>query len=431
MKASVTDLAALGGPPEFASDLHVGRPNIGDQSRFLSYVSDMFTRRWLTNHGPLVREFEARIALLSGAKHCIALTNATVGLEIAARAAGLKGEVIVPSFTFIATAHSLEYQGITPVFCDVDPITHTIDPARLEALITPRTTGIVGVHLWGRTCNAEAIAEVARRHRLVVLYDAAHAFGCTRHGRPLGDFGLASVLSFHATKFLNAFEGGAVLTNDDDFAERVRQMHNFGFSRHDQVDSVGTNGKMTEVAAAMGLTSLDAMDDFIAVNRRNYQAYRSGLDSVRGLRVIQYDETESNNFQYVVVEIDEATAGISRDTLLHLLHKERVLARRYFHPGCHNASPYRDRPLPSDRLPVTNTLIHTVLAFPTGTSVDELTVARICGIVRFAVENGAEIRARLGAPTAQKPLPLPADAQAAPVLPALVSTPLPPQLNAA
>jgi len=179
MKKSVEDLAILGGSPAFDVMLHVGRPNIGNRERFLERINDMLDRRWLTNRGPYVQEFEKKIGGLIGVKHCIAMCNGTVALEIAIRATELTGEVIVPSFTFIATAHALQWQGITPVFCDIDANSHNIDPGRVEELITPRTTGIIGVHVWGRPCDVESLAEIARRRNLKLLYDGAHAFGCS------------------------------------------------------------------------------------------------------------------------------------------------------------------------------------------------------------------------------------------------------------
>src|ERR1051325_9852974 len=176
------ELAIFGGRPAFEQTLHVGRPNIGDRRKFASRVDDILDRRWLTNDGPYVSEFEQRIIELTGVKHCIVTCNATIALEIAIRALGLKGEVIVPSFTFIATAHALQWQEITPVFCDIDPHTHTLDPRLIERMITPRTTGILGVHLWGRPCDTEALSEIALRRRLDVLFDASHAFGCSHGG---------------------------------------------------------------------------------------------------------------------------------------------------------------------------------------------------------------------------------------------------------
>jgi dTDP-4-amino-4,6-dideoxygalactose transaminase len=242
----------------------------------------MLDAKWLTNNGPLVREFESEVAEFVGVKHCIAMCNATVALEIAVRAAGLGGEVIVPSFTFVATAHALQWQEVTPVFCDIDPRTHNIDPAKVEQLITPRTTGIIGVHLWGRPCDTEALAEVAERRNLTLMFDAAHAFGCSHSGRMIGGFGLAEVFSFHATKFFNMMEGGAVVTNNDELAARIRLMKNFGFSGNDNVVYIGTNGKMSEINAAMGLTNLASLDEFESANRRNYEAYRFGLAGIPG-----------------------------------------------------------------------------------------------------------------------------------------------------
>jgi len=392
MKKSVEDLAILGGSPAFDVMLHVGRPNIGNRERFLERINDMLDRRWLTNRGPYVQEFEKKIGGLIGVKHCIAMCNGTVALEIAIRATELTGEVIVPSFTFIATAHALQWQGITPVFCDIDANSHNIDPGRVEELITPRTTGIIGVHVWGRPCDVESLAEIARRRNLKLLYDGAHAFGCSHKGRMIGNFGDAEVFSFHATKFFNTFEGGAVVTNNDELAAKIRLMKNFGFAGLDNVIYIGTNGKMNEASAAMGLTVLESLNEIIEVNRRNYQAYRDGLADLPGVQLISYDERERCNFQYIVVEIDEAEAQISRDLLVDILHAENVRARRYFYPGCHRMEPYRSySPNAGLMLPETERIVKRVLSLPTGTSVDVKDINQICEIIQFVVEHGEEI----------------------------------------
>ncbi len=389
---SAADLAILGGTPAFAEPLHVGRPNIGDRARLLERINDLLDRRWLTNDGVYVQQFERAVAERAGVRHCVAMCNATVALEIAVRALGMKGEVIVPSFTFVATAHALQWQEITPVFCDVDPRTHTLDPARVEELITPRTTGILAVHLWGRACQVDALAEIAARRGLRLLFDAAHAFGCTHRGRPVGGFGDAEVFSFHATKFLNSFEGGAVVTDDAELAARVRLMKNFGFADYDEVVYVGTNGKMNEAAAAMGLTSLESMDEFVAVNRENYALYSAGLEGTPGISLLRYDPAEASNYQYLVVEVDEAEAGIDRDTLQRVLHAENVLARRYFFPGVHRMEPYRSYfPQARLHLPQTERLARRVLSLPTGTAVGGPEVATVCAIIRAAVAASAEI----------------------------------------
>ncbi len=396
VEETIENLAIFGGTPAFATKLHVGRPNIGDRASLLARIEDLLDRRWLTNDGPFVQEFEAKLANFLGVKHCIAMCNATIGLEIAIRALGMSGEVIVPSFTFAATAHALQWQEITPVFCDVDPQTHNLDPQRIESMITPRTTGIIGVHVWGRPCAIEALEEIAQRRGLKLLFDAAHAFGCSHNGKMIGGFGHAEVFSFHATKFFNTFEGGAVVTNDDALAQTIRLMKNFGFAGYDNVIHVGTNGKMNEVSAAMGLTGLESLDEFIAVNRRNYYAYKQELDGINGVRLIDYNDRERNNYQYVVLEIDEEITGISRNQLVEILHAENVLARRYFYPGCHLMEPYRSH-FPHARLllPVTERLTQRVLSLPTGTAVGVDDIAAIGDIIRFVVRRGNEISSRL------------------------------------
>ncbi len=391
-KTSVDELAVYGGPPAFEEALHVGRPNIGNRERLLGRINDILDRRWLTNRGRYVQEFERRIADVVGTKHCIAMCNGTVALEIAIRAVGLTGEVIVPSFTFIATAHALQWQEITPVFCDVDPRTQNMDPRLVVRMITPRTTGIIGVHVWGRPCDIEALADIADRHNLKLLFDAAHAFGCSYKGRMIGNFGGAEVFSFHATKFFNAFEGGAVVTNDDDLATKMRLMSNFGFAGYDNVVHIGTNGKMNEVSAAMGLTGLESLDEFVAANYRNYHLYQQELSNVPGICMLTYDESESCNYQYIVLEIDEPIAGVSRDRLVEILHAENVMARRYFYPGCHRMEPYRSY-FPHAGLLLTNTerLASRVLLLPTGTAVGEEEVRGICGLIRLVVENSGRL----------------------------------------
>lgn len=372
-------------PPAFCSPLHVGRPNIANQERFLERTREMLDRRWLSNNGPLVQEFEKAIADFVGVKHCICVCNATIGLEIAIRAAGLSGEVIVPSYTFIATAHALQWQEITPVFADIDPATHNIDPEKVERLITPRTTAILGTHVWGRSNAVEALAEIADRRGLKLMFDAAHAFGCSHKGQMLGGFGLAEIFSFHATKFLNSFEGGAITTNDDELATKIRLMTNFGFSGYDNVIHLGTNGKMTEVCAAMGLTNLEGIADLISLNQRNYGLYKAGIGGMPGVELIHYDPAERGNYQYVVAEVDEAAAGMTRDDLVAVLHSENVLARKYFWPGCHRMEPYRSL-YPNAHLLLTETdrVAAEVIVLPTGTGVSPEDIAAICGIIRDA-----------------------------------------------
>lgn len=366
----------------FQEPLHVGRPNIGDRETFSRYVDEIFDRQWLTNDGPLVQQLERRIAEYVGVKHCVAMNSGTIALEIAIRALGLNGEVIVPSYTFIATAHALHWQGISPVFADVDSKTHNLDPTAVRRMITTRTTGIIGVHLWGRPAAVDELQAIADEHSLQLMFDAAHAFGCSLNGKMIGGFGRAEVFSFHATKFFNTFEGGAVLTNDDELAEKIRLMRNFGFGGVDKVIYPGTNGKMVEICAAMGLTNLDAIDGVIEVNRNNYHAYADALAGLPGISLVEYNEAERNNFQYIVVNVGEECPA-SRDDIVAGLQAENVLARKYFWPGCHRMKPYRDLyPNAGLMLPVTERIAENVLVLPTGTSISSDSIVLIAEVIR-------------------------------------------------
>jgi len=375
--------ARYNGRPEFSEPLHVGRPNIGNRERFLQRINEMLDRRWLSNDGPLVREFEAAVAGYIGVKHCIALCNATVGLEIAIRATGLKGEVIVPAYTFVATAHALTWMGIRPIFADIDPGTHNVDPVSVERLITPQTTGIIGVHVWGRPCDTKALEDIGRSHSLTVMYDAAHAFGSSCRGIMVGNFGECEVFSFHATKFLNSFEGGAIVTNNDALAEKIRLMRNFGFKGFDNVVTMGTNGKMSEPSAAMGLTSLESVEELIAINVRNHASYGNYLSGIPGIHLLERGDGERHNYQYIVIEVDALKYGKSRDELVDKLHAENVIARKYFWPGCHRMQPYAyEQHGAALTLQETEKVAARVIVLPTGQAVDDEIICRICTIIK-------------------------------------------------
>jgi dTDP-4-amino-4,6-dideoxygalactose transaminase len=398
LKTGIDDLAILGGKPAFSEKLPVGRPNVGNRKRLMKRINELLDRRWLTNDGPLLQEFERRIAAMVDAKQCIAICNGTLALEIAVRALDLKGEVILPSMTFIATAHALQLQGITPVFCDIDPCTHNVDPSRVAQMINSRTTGIIGVHLWGRPCDVDALTEIAQHYNLKLLFDAAHAFACSYKGRMVGGFGDAEVFSFHATKFFNTFEGGAVVTNDDKLASKLRLMRNFGFAGYDNVVCIGTNGKMSEISAAMGLTSLESLEKFVAVNRRNYKEYQQELTDLPGVRLLTFDEGQRCNYQYVVLEIDKDSTGISRDLLVQILWAENIIARRYFFPGCHRMEPYRSYyPNAGRTLPVTERVAERLLVLPTGMAVSKDGIHEICTIIRLVIADSEETMRRLDA----------------------------------
>jgi dTDP-4-amino-4,6-dideoxygalactose transaminase len=388
------ELAIFSGQVAFTRPLHVGRPNIGDRSALLDRINGALDRRWLTNDGELVQEFEAKVAEITGARACVAVVNATVGLELVARALGLSGEVILPGWTFIGTAHALSWVGLTPVFADVDPATHNLDADAVDRAVTPLTTAILGVHLWGRPCDADRLADTAARHGLPLIFDAAHAFGCSYQSGPVGGLGTASVFSFHATKVVSAGEGGAITTNDASLATRLRRMRNFGFYDYDAVTELGTNAKMNELSAAMGLTSLESLDGFIDINRRNYAAYERALGGIPGIQLLSYADGDRHNYHYIVLELTESGNAISRDDLVAVLHAENVLARRYFYPGCHRMEPYRQARV---------TLLHTealserVVVLPTGTSISTEEIETICSIIRVAIKNSEAVTERLRA----------------------------------
>jgi dTDP-4-amino-4,6-dideoxygalactose transaminase len=376
------DLAINGAPPAFDEPLHVGRPNICNGDEFMRRMQQILDNQWLTNNGPMVQEFEQRIAARLGVKHCVAMCNGTIGLEIAIRALGLSGEVIVPSYTFVATAHALQWQGITPVFADIDPATHNLAPGAVQRMITPRTTGIIGVHLWGRAAPVDELQIIANEHGLKLMFDAAHAFGSTFKGESIGRFGACEVFSFHATKAFNSMEGGAVTTNDDELAEAMRLMRNFGFAGYDNVIHPGTNGKMIEACAAMGLTNLDGFDEVVATNRQNYSAYREALAGIPGITLLGYDPAEHNSHHYVVIEVDE-TCPTSRDAILAALQAENILARKYFWPGCHMMKPYRDLfPHAGLLLPHSVAVSEQVIVLPNGCAVTGIGIILIGDVIR-------------------------------------------------
>lgn len=380
--ATAADLAIHGARPAYAETLHVGRPNIGDRARFFELTTQMLDRRMLTNNGPLVLELERKLAAFLGVKHVVAMCNGTVALEIAIRALGLTGEVILPSYTFVATAQALHWQAITPVFADIDPATHNLDPDAVEQMITPRTSGIIGVHVWGRPAPVEALQEIADRRGLALMYDAAHAFGCSHRGRMIGGFGRAEVFSFHATKFFNCFEGGAVATNDDELAVSMRYMRNFGFETFDKAVFPGTNGKMPEVCAAMGLTNLDFLPTVVATNQHHHAAYTDAFSVLPGISIMPYDAGESNNWQYVIAEVGDE-CPVSRDEIVAALHAEGILARKYFWPGCHNMKPFKELfPHAGLVLPNTPKVAERVIVLPTGTALPADAVATIASVIR-------------------------------------------------
>lgn len=383
-------LAVDGGAPAFAEPRYVGTPNIVNRGRFHELLDDALDRRWLTNRGPFVHRFEEMIAERAGVPHAITVTNATVGLELLLRAMDVDGEVIVPSYTFVATAHAVRWLGMRPVFADVDPTTHLIDPWSVRRVVTSRTRAILGVHLWGRAADDAGLRAVADDLGVPLVYDGAHALGSTTRSGPVLALGDAAVVSFHATKFLSSFEGGAVVTDDGDLAERIRRMSNFGFAGRDQVDWLGTNAKLSEVHAAMGIAQLEVIDETLAASHHRMELYAHHLRGIPGLRLLTDPPGVISNGQYIVVEVDAPSFGRSRDELVDALEAENVMARRYFWPCAHRMQPYlSEDPNAGLLLPETERLAGTVIVLPTGTAMSERDIEVVCQLLAQLARPGS------------------------------------------
>jgi len=390
---TVEELGIFGNAPLFDEPKRVGVPNISTPAKFRKALADIFQRKWLTNEGKYVQRFENMIQEYTGVRNAIAVNNGTTGLEIAIRALGLSGEVIVPSYTFIATPHSLLWSGISPIFCDIDPGTYNIDVNKAAQLINKRTSGIIAVDVYGRPSAKEELESLAKEHDIALIFDSAHAFGNSHHGRMIGNFGDAEVFSFHATKYLNTFEGGAITTNNDQLAKKMRAIRNFGFVGENFTEYLGINGKMNEVSAAMGITNLENIHTVIEANRTNYEAYMKYLKDLPGIKMIEYQSNEKHNYQYIIIEVYSNILGLNRDELSLVLERDGVITRKYFWPACHELEPYKTLfPEVGKRLLVTEEISNRVLALPTGTSVSKDDVASICDIIRLSSMNPGKVK---------------------------------------
>lgn len=396
MKRTVSDLAILGGQPSFETPLPVGQLNFPDWDRFETAFRGIFDRRYYTNHGPLAQELEARLSDFLGVRHVVCMTNATIGLMIAAKALGIEGKVILPGFTFIATARSVSWAGLEPVFCDVDLDSHLMLADQVAPLIDNQVSAILGVHLWGNPDDPIALQELAHQHGLHLYFDAAHAFGCSRAGVPIGGFGRLEVFSFHATKILNAAEGGCVTTNDDELAARLRNVRSsYGAGEPVDIPLTG-NGRMSEAQAAMALLSLDDYSDIRRRNKAYFELYTSLLEGLPGIRVQRPGAGNSSNYQYVVLAIDSDAFGLSRDSLVALLGAENVLSRRYFSPGLHRAFPYDEKyPQYRNALPNTDRLAESVMQLPSGQAMSLESIKTVCRIIELAHKDAPAIRDKL------------------------------------
>lgn len=368
----------------FPEPVYVTRPLLPDLPEYTRLLEGVWDRRWLTNAGPMHGQLEQRLAEHLGVEHLSLFCNGTIALLVALHALNVhEGEVITTPFTFPASTHVLFWNGVQPVFGDIDPATCNLDPSCIEALITPRTRAIMPVHVYGTPCDTEAIEEIARRHGLPVIYDAAHTFGARRGGRPLAAAGDLSVLSFHATKVFTTVEGGAVVASNAEQKRYIDLLKNFGFAGEDLVLSPGINGKMNELQAAFGLLCLDQIDADLARRRALAGRYREQLAGIPGIAVVPAQHEPEGNGAYLPLRVSAAAYGRDRDALHALLRQANVISRRYFHPLCSHFEFYRglDSAQP-ERLPHAEQAARELLCLPIYGSLSVEAVDQICSLVR-------------------------------------------------
>ena len=396
MKKSIADLAAFGGRPAFATPLYVAQVNLPPWREVEASFRGIFQRRYFANHGPLVRQLEERIAGLIGVRHVVCVTNGTVALTILAAALEVQGEVIVPAFTFPATAQALSWAGLTPVLCDVDPATHMLSEATVAPWITQRTAAILAVHLWGRPCSPQRLEEYAEKRGVKLMFDACHAFDGASHGRRIGTFGAGEAFSFHATKVVSGGEGGCVTTNDDELAARLRTIRSFHPSETLARVPMRMNGKMSEAQAAMALLGLDHLAENVAANRGRYEAFRRGLAGIPGVSLLAYAPEERNSYQYIVLDVDAAASGIERDRFISLLAAENVICRRHFYPGLHRMASLSGQRADSGAFPGTDYLSSRLMQVPNSQSMTVADVDTLCDVIRTLQQQAPAIRSAQG-----------------------------------
>ena len=364
------------------SPIYVTQPYLPPLEEFIPYLQEIWDKKILTNGGPFHQQLEQALCDYLGVKHLALFTNGTIALVTALQALRITGEVITTPYSFVATAHSLLWNGIKPVFVDVDPNTLNMDPAKIEAAITPHTTAIMPVHCYGHPCDVDAIQKIADNYNLKVIYDAAHAFGVQCHCGSVLNHGDLSVLSFHATKVFNTFEGGAIICPDAKTKLRIDQLKNFGFVDETTVVAPGINGKMSEINAAFGMLQLQHIDEALAQRKRIDAAYREGLRDVPGIRCLQDAGEKVANYSYFPLLVD-ADYPLSRDALYKKLKDNNIYSRRYFYPLITDFPMYRGMPSAHrENLPVATAAAQKVICLPIYPALTSQDQQRVIDIVR-------------------------------------------------
>ena len=358
----------------------VTRSSMPELEEYMDEISDMWESHWLTNMGPKHKLFQKELCEYMGVENIDLFTNGHMALELTLQAMNLQGEVITTPFTFASTTHAIVRNGLTPVFCDIDPVTFTIDTDKLEQLITDRTCAILPVHVYGNICNIEEIERIAHKYELKVIYDAAHTFGETYKGQRIGSFGDASCFSFHATKVFNSIEGGAVCFKDEFLGKILYELKNFGIHGPEEVSAVGANAKMNEFCAAMGLCNLRHVDEEIEKRREVVERYRSHLEGVEGIQLNAIQKDVKSNYAYFPIVFEEKQFGSSRAEVFDKLAEHGIGARKYFYPLTNTFSAFH-RQYNVLETPIALHISKRVLTLPLYADLSMEDVDRICEII--------------------------------------------------
>ena len=361
----------------------VTSPLLPDLEEFTPYLENIWRSKWLTNKGPYHRELEKALCEYLGVRHLCLFSNGTLALITALQALRISGEVITTPYSFVATTHSLWWNNIKPVFVDIEEETFNLNPKRIEAAITPATTAIMPVHVYGNPCNEKEIERIADIYGLRVIYDAAHAFGVKQNGTSLLDFGDLSVLSFHATKVFSTVEGGAIVCHDEKMKQRIDFLKNFGFADETTVVAPGINAKMNEVQAAFGLLSLKIVDEAITKRKKVAEIYRKGLTGIKGISFLPEFPDIQHNYAYFPILVNEQEYGMSRDALYETMQRHNIYGRRYFYPLISEFPTYRGLPSSQpENLPVATRVASQVICLPMHHELTEEQVKQIIDIIK-------------------------------------------------
>ncbi len=367
----------------FEKPIYVTRPFLPPLEEYRKGLEEIWDNHWLTNDGPILRRFTQELCNFFESDNICLFNNGTLALQIALQGMGISGEVITTPYTFVATTHALFWNKIRPVFVDIEPDYYTIDPEKVEAAITPWTTAILGVHVYGYPCKANVLADIARRHNLRIIYDAAHAFGIKMGSKPLAHFGDLSMFSFHATKLYHSLEGGLLIFQESGLKGIFDYLKNFGFKNEMEVVMPGTNAKMNEIQALMGIQVLKYLDEIIQRRARITELYRDRLKEVPGIKLVPPLPTDiKHNYAYMPIEVDEKEFGMNRDALYDNLKRYNVYARRYFYPLICDYACYRSVSI-KDPLTVARRVSGSILTLPIYDGLELSDVDTICEIIVY------------------------------------------------